>query len=64
MSQVWKPLNSKKSIFGVLEGKLLGHIVSKDGVNVDLERIKGIKEISLPQNNKDLQLFFGKINFI
>jgi hypothetical protein len=57
-------LNPKKSIFGVLEGNILGHIVSKDGVKVDPERIKGIKEIPLPQNKKALQSFFGKINFI
>jgi hypothetical protein len=36
-------LNPKKSIFGVLEGNILGNIVSKDGVKVDPERIKGIK---------------------
>ena len=28
-------LNPSKSIFGVDEGKLLGHIISKDGVKVD-----------------------------
>jgi hypothetical protein len=57
-------LNPKKSIFGVLEGNILGHIVTKDGVKVDPERIKGIKEISLPRTQKALQSFFGKINFI
>lgn len=30
-------LNPKKSIFGVIEGKLLGHIVSKEGIHIDLE---------------------------
>ena len=30
-------LNPAKSIFGVDEGKLLGHIISKDGVKVDPE---------------------------
>jgi hypothetical protein len=28
-------LNPKKSHFSMLEGKLLGHIVSKDGIKVD-----------------------------
>jgi len=36
-------LNPNKSIFGVLEGMLLGNIVSKDGVKVDPKRIEGIK---------------------
>eukprot|EP00253_Pinus_taeda_P021433 PITA_21433 len=31
-------LNLKKSIFSLEEGELLGHIVSRDGVNIDLER--------------------------
>jgi hypothetical protein len=30
-------LNPKKSIFVVSEGKLLGHIISKDGISVDPE---------------------------
>jgi hypothetical protein len=48
----------------VVEGKFLGHIVSKYGVKVDPESIKGIKEITLPRTQKALQSFFGKINFI
>jgi len=30
-------LNPRKTIFGVDEGKLLGHIISKDGINIDPE---------------------------
>lgn len=36
-------LNPKKSIFGVIEGKLIGQIVSKEGVRVDPERVKAIQ---------------------
>jgi hypothetical protein len=36
-------LNPKKSIFGVTEGKLLGHIVSKEGIRIDPERVKAIQ---------------------
>jgi hypothetical protein len=50
-------LNPKKSIFGVLEGKLLGHIVSKDGVKVDPERIEGIKAIPLPETRNASIIF-------
>ena len=57
-------LNSKNSIFGVLEGKLLAHVVSKDGVEEDPERVRCIKEIESPRSKKALQPFFGKINFI
>lgn len=35
--------NPKKSILGVFEGTLLGHIASKKGVRMDPERVKGIQ---------------------
>ena len=57
-------LNPSKSIFGVDEGTLLGHIISKDGVKVDPERFEAIKKVPLPQNLKSLQSFSGEINFI
>ena len=49
---------------GIIEGNLLGHVVTKQGVKIDLERVKAIKEIPLPENLKALRSFFGKINFI
>ena len=57
-------LNPRKSILGIEEGKLLGHIISKDGVKVDPERIEAIKKIPLPKNVKALKSFNGHINFI
>jgi hypothetical protein len=33
-------LNPKKSVFFVEEGKLLGHIVSNKGIQIDPERVK------------------------
>ena len=35
-------LNPKKSIFVVTEGKLLGFVVSKQGINIDPERTQAI----------------------
>ena len=35
-------LNPKKSIFSVTEGKLLGFVVSKQGINIDPERTHAI----------------------
>ena len=32
-------LNPKKCLFGLEEGKLLGHIISKDGIKIDPNRI-------------------------
>jgi len=57
-------LNSKKSIFGVDEEKLLGHILSNDGVNINPSQVEAIQNIPLPGTKKVFLSFFGKINFI
>eukprot|EP00253_Pinus_taeda_P008794 PITA_08794 len=56
--------NPKKSLFGLEEGKLLGQIISKDGIRIDTERIQAILQIPYPRNIKELQAFLGKINFL
>jgi len=57
-------LNPKKSLFGLEEGKLLGHIISKDGIRIDPERRQAILQVPHPRNIKDLQAFLGKIHFL
>ena len=57
-------LNPKKSHFAVQEGRLLGHVVSTDGIRIDPERVKVILKISFPRSKKDFQSFIGKINFL
>lgn len=50
-------LNSKKSHFSFKEGKFPGHIVSKDGVRRDIERMVAIQLIDLHRNKKEVQYF-------
>ena len=57
-------LNHNKCVFVVTEGKLLGHVISKKGISIDLEIIKAIEQISLPHNKKGMQYFMGTINFV
>ena len=57
-------LNPKKTVFGLQEGKLLGHIISKKGIRIDPQRVEGIIQITHPRNIKELQSFIGKINFL
>ena len=45
-------LNPKKSLFGLEEGKLLGHIISKEGIRIDPARIEAILNIIPPRNIK------------
>jgi len=57
-------LNPKKFLFVVSEGKLLGHIVSKEGIYIDCERIKAINDLNPPTSRKWVQYFFRKIKFV
>jgi hypothetical protein len=57
-------LNPKKSLFAMQEGKLLGHIVSVEGVRIDPRRVEAIQALSIPRSKKEVQSFLGKINFL
>ena len=52
-------LNPAKSVLGIDEGKLLGHIISKDGVKIDPKTVEAIKKVPFPHNKKALQSFNG-----
>jgi hypothetical protein len=57
-------LNPKKSHFAMQEGKLLGHIVSRNGTRIDPKRVEAIDTIAIPRNVKEIQSFLGKIAFL
>jgi len=45
-------LNPKKTFFGLEEGKLLGHIILKEGIRIDPAKIEAILNIIHPRNIK------------
>ena len=55
--------NPKKSIFVVTEGKLLGFIISKEGMIIDLECAEAISKVVLPNSHKEMKSFLGEINY-
>ena len=57
-------LNPNKFLFVVWKGKLLGHIVRKEVIYIDLEIIKSINDLNPPTYKKGVQSFFGKINCV
>ena len=57
-------LNPKKSNFTLEEGKLFGHIISKDGIKIDPNRVSAILKVGEPKSKKEKQLFFGHVNFL
>ena len=57
-------LNPKKSNFTVEEGKFLGHIISKDGIMIDPDRVSAILKVGEPRSKNDIQSFLGQVNFL
>lgn len=46
------------------EGKLLGHIISREGIKIDPSRIVAIQKIDIHRSKKEVQSFLGRVNFI
>jgi predicted MPP superfamily phosphohydrolase len=57
-------LNHKKSNFGMQEGKLLGRIISKEGIKIDTNRLVVILNIDTPMRKNEVQSFLGRVNFL
>ena len=57
-------LNPKKCTFGVTSGKLLGHIVSERGIEVDPEKTKAILDMPAPRTEKEIRGFLGRLQYI
>ena len=56
-------LNPAKCAFGVTSGTLLCHIVSKDGIAEDRDKVKAIMEAQAITNAKALSRFLGQIRW-
>jgi len=65
--QCWKfglSLNPSKSIFGITQGQLLGHIVSNSGISIDPKRVNAILYLPTPTSKKEIQSSMGRINLV
>ena len=47
----------------VRQGKILGHIVSKNDISTDLDKIKVIVDLPRPENPKGVQIFMGHCSY-
>jgi hypothetical protein len=57
-------LNPQKYNFEMQEGKLLGHIISKDGIKIDPNRVATIMKIVTPKRKKEVRSFLGGVKFL
>lgn len=47
----------------IKSGVLLGHIVSREGITIDQDKVKAIQEMKEPTNSKQLEGFLGKVKW-
>ena len=45
-------------------GKLLGYMVSERGIEVDLDKIRVILDMSAPRTEREIRGFLGKLQYI
>ena len=57
-------LNPKKCTFRVTSGKLLGHIVSERGIEVDPENIQAILDMPAPRMERKIRGFLRRLQYI
>ena len=57
-------LNPHKCIFCVKSGRLLGSIISKEGIRFDPLKVEAIIQLSPPKNIRHLQCLQGMENFL
>ncbi|MCO5580946.1 hypothetical protein L7F22_034820 [Adiantum nelumboides] len=56
-------LNPYKCLFGAFKEILLGHVVSKDGIEMTQDKIKAIQEAVAPTNANETSNFLRYVNF-
>jgi hypothetical protein len=54
-------LNSKKCVFGVTRGKVLGCLVSTKGIKASPNKIKAILQMQPPQTRKEVHKLMSRI---
>ena len=56
-------VNEKKSEFFMKEIKYLGHIISKEGIRMDPDKLRVINEWPIPRNLHELRSFIGMCSY-
>ncbi|KAK2727377.1 hypothetical protein QYM36_008013 [Artemia franciscana] len=56
--------NQEKCTFGMEQVKYSGHIISKEGIKPDPEKLNAIKKMPSPTTKEELQTLLGMLNFL
>lgn len=57
-------LSKSKCQFRKDEVEYVGHIISKNGLKPDPEKVRAVKMMNQPENKKDLQTFLGFVTYL
>jgi len=63
-SEVNLKFNSKKCRIRQEEVPYVGHVLSKEGLKPDPEKIRAVQEMQPPENNNELKSFLGFIQYL
>ncbi|RDX63519.1 hypothetical protein CR513_58044, partial [Mucuna pruriens] len=64
LRKYWLRLNPAKCTSGVKTRMLLGFIVNERGIELDLDKVKVIRNMSAPKTEKEVRGFLGRVNYI
>lgn len=56
--------NKSKCKFLLTEIKYVGHVITKDGIKPDPNKIEAFKQIQTPKNEKELSQFLGMVTYL
>lgn len=54
-------LNPKKCVSGMQKGKLIGHVITTDGIEANMEKVEALLEAQVPRTVKYIQSVNGKL---
>ena len=57
-------LNKEKCLFGQNSLKFLGHVVNKNGISADPDKVTAIKQMEAPKKISALRRFLGMVNHL
>ena len=55
-------LNLDKCVFGTKQVKILGHVISSNGIEVDQDNVKATADLPAPTNVQEVRMFLGMVN--
>ena len=63
LNKIGMVFNEEKCQFFKKEIKVLGHVISGNGIKPDEDRVRAIKDFKIPENKRELMSFIGLVGY-